>query len=84
VRRVHDALLPGGEMHLVGEMLDDDRSGPVDAAIWGLWEAIPNSTGTTHTRSDCTTCFRDAGFEDVAAHEFVPGILVRVSGRKRG
>ncbi|MGI9590781.1 MAG: hypothetical protein ACR2P8_05395 [Myxococcota bacterium] len=28
--------------------------------------------------------FREAGFVDVAVHDFVPGILVRVSGRKRG
>jgi hypothetical protein len=45
---------------------------------------MANSTGTTHTRSDCAACFREAGFEDVAVDEFVPGILVRVSGRKRG
>jgi hypothetical protein len=82
IRRAHDALLPNGEMHLIGEMLDDDRSGPADAAIWGLWEAMANSTGTTHTRGECVDYFRDAGFADVDVHEFVPGILVRVSGRK--
>jgi hypothetical protein len=84
VSRAHDALLPGGEMHLIGEMLDDDRAGPTDAAIWGLFEALANSTGTTHTRSDCVGYFVEAGFEEVSAHDFVPGILVRVSGRKRG
>jgi SAM-dependent methyltransferase len=83
VGRAHDALLPGGEMHLIGEMLDDDRSGPVDAAIWGLWEALANSTGISHTRGDCRAAFRDAGFERVETHDFVPGILVRVVGHKR-
>ncbi len=83
IGRAHDALLPGGEMHLVGEMLDDDRTGPTDAAIWGLLEALANSTGTTHTRSDCVGFFENAGFEDVSVHEFIPDILVRVSGRKR-
>lgn len=82
IQRAHDALLPGGEMHLVGEMLDDDRSGPADAAVWGLWEAMANSTGTTHTRGECVGYFRDAGFLDVAVHDFVPGILVRVYGRR--
>jgi hypothetical protein len=84
ISRAHDALLPQGEMHLIGEMLDDDRAGPADAALWGLFEALANSTGTTHTRSDCIGYFVEAGFSDVEAHEFIPGILVRVSGRKRG
>jgi hypothetical protein len=69
-------------MHLIDEMLDDDRAGPTDAAIWGLLEALSNSTGTTHTRSECIGYLRDAGFVETADHEFIPGILVRVSGRK--
>jgi len=84
IRRAHDALLPGGEMHLIGEMLDDDRSGPADAALWGLWEALSNSTGVTHTRGECVDYFRGAGFLDVVVREFVPGILVRVAGRRAG
>jgi hypothetical protein len=71
-------------MHLIGEMLDDDRAGPVDAAMWGLFETLSNSTGIAHTRSDCIGYFVEAGFDEVEAHEFIPGILVRVSGRKRG
>ena len=27
IQKAFDALLPGGEMHLIGEMLDDDRKG---------------------------------------------------------
>ncbi len=27
VQKAHDALLPGGEFHLVGEMVDNDRCG---------------------------------------------------------
>ncbi len=82
VRRVHDVLEAGGEFHLVGEMLDDDRAGPADAALWGLAETIHNSTGRAHTRSECVGYLESAGFVDVAIHEFIPGILTRVSGRK--
>ncbi len=82
VSRTHDALLPSGEMHLIGEMLDDDRRGPLDSALWGLTEVMSGSAGIAHTRADCVGYFRAAGFEDVTAHEFVPGILARVSGRK--
>ena len=82
IQKAFDALLPGGEMHLIGEMLDDDHAGPLDAAIWGLMEVMSNSTGLTHTRADCVYYLEQAGFTDVKAHEFVPDILVRVSGTK--
>lgn len=82
ISKAFDALLPGGEMHLIGEMLDDDRTGPLDAAIWGLYETLSNSTGMTHTRAECVRYFENAGFTDVEVAEFIPGILVRVWGRK--
>ncbi len=82
IGKVFAALLPGGEMHLIGEMLDDDRAGPLDAAIWGLYETMSNSTGMTHTRADCVAYFRQAGFTNIQVHEFIPGILVRVCGKK--
>jgi SAM-dependent methyltransferase len=83
IQKAYDALLPGGEMHLIGEMLDDDRSGPADAALWGLMEALSNSTGIAHTRAECVGYLERAGFDDVSANEFIPDVLVRVSGLKR-
>ena len=82
IQKAFDALVPGGEMHLIGEMLDDDRAGPTDAAIWGLLEVMSNSTGLTHTRADCMGYFERAGFIQIEVNEFVPGILARVSGLK--
>jgi len=84
VRRVHDALLPGGEFHLVGEMLDDDRRGPLDAALWGMNEAICHSGGKAHTIGQCLGYFRDAGFTAIRDEVFVPGVLHLVSGVKAG
>ena len=82
VRKAFAALEPGGEMHLVGETLHDDRAGPLAAALWGLNEAIQRSTGMAHTESDVIGYLRDAGFTDVRVHEFVPGVLTRICGRK--
>ena len=82
VAKAFQALEPGGEMHLIGEMLDDDRGGPLDAAIWGLYEVFANSTGLAHTRAECASYFERAGFVDVEVNDFIPGILVRVSGLK--
>ena len=82
VDKAFAALLPGGEMHLIGETLHDDRRGPLSAALWGLNEAIQHSTGLAHTESEVKGYLQGAGFADVAVHPFVPGVLSRVAGRK--
>ncbi|MCG8547016.1 MAG: acetylserotonin O-methyltransferase [Alphaproteobacteria bacterium] len=82
VTKAFDALLPGGEMHLIGETLNDDRSGPVSAAFWGLGQALPETMGVAHSEADCTGYFETAGFVEVAVHPFVEGVLSRVTGRK--
>jgi SAM-dependent methyltransferase len=84
VARAHRTLLPGGEMHLIGEMLDDDRRGPVDAAMWGMNELLCAGMGRAHTVGECIEYFEQAGFGDVEVTEFVKGTLQRVSGRKAG
>jgi hypothetical protein len=82
VARAFAALPSGGEMHLIGEMLDAARTGPPDPALWGLAEALWGSTGIAHSVAECRGYFERAGFRDVAAHEFVPGVLTRVTGRR--
>lgn len=82
IQKAFDALLPGGEMHLIGETLDDDRKGPVGPSLWGLSEAIGGTTGLAHTNADCIGYFENAGFKNVSVNEFVPGALVRITGIK--
>jgi predicted nicotinamide N-methyase len=84
VGKAFAALVPGGEMHLIGETLHDDRRGPLSAALWGLNEAVQGSTGMAHTESEVKSYLQDAGFADVTVHPFVPGVLSRVAGRKPG
>lgn len=82
VARVFAALEPGGEFHLIGETLDDDRRGPLAPALWGLSEAVNQSTGLAHSLSDCRGYFERAGFERINSSEFVPGTLTRICGYK--
>ncbi len=82
VARVHDALLPGGEFHLIGEMINADGIGPLAPALWGLSEALNHSTGLAHSTADCVRYFEAAGFAGVSIHEFVPETLTRVTGTK--
>ena len=82
ITRAFAALAPGGEIHLIGEMLDAARTGPRDPALWGLAEAGWGSTGLAHSVAECQAYFERAGFRDVAAHDFVPGVLTRVTGMR--
>jgi predicted nicotinamide N-methyase len=82
VGKAFDVLVPGGEMHLIGETLHDDRRGPLSAALWGLNEAVYGSTGRAHTEGEVKSYLQGAGFVDVQVHPFVPGVLSRVAGRK--
>jgi hypothetical protein len=82
VQRVYDALLPGGEFHLVGEMINADGIGPLAPALWGLSEAVSHSTGLAHSTADCTGYFEAAGFTNITANEFIPATLTRLTGFK--
>ena len=82
VQKAYDALLPGGEMHLIGETLNDDRVGPIGPAYWGLGQAIPETQGLAHSEADCVGYFKAAGFLEVAALPFIEGSLSRIYGRK--
>lgn len=84
IAKAHDALLPGGQMHLVGEMTNDQRTGPWGPAYWGLGQAVSDSLGLAHSEADVMGYFRAAGFRDVALHEFIAGSLGRVVGTKAG
>lgn len=82
-REPFSALIPGGEMHLIGEMLETRRGpAPRDPALWRLAEALRGSTGVAHAVDACRAYFARAGFRDVAAHEFVPGVLTRMTGTR--
>jgi len=83
VQRVYDALLPGGEFHLIGEMINADGVGPLAPALWGLSEAVSHSTGLAHSTTDCVGYFEAAGFTGIELNEFIPDTLTRVSGTKQ-
>ena len=82
ISRAFAALAPGGEMHLIGEMLDAARTGPRDPALWGLAEALWGSTGVAHSVDECRAYLQRAGFRGLAVHEFVPGVLTRLTGTR--
>lgn len=82
VQKTFDVLEPGGEMHLVGETLNADGVGPLDASMWGMAEVLYGSGGRSHSTTECVGYFEQAGFVDIENVDFVPGTLTRTVGTK--
>lgn len=82
IAKAFAALAPGGEMHLIGETLNDARTGPIGPAYWGLGQAVVETQGVAHSEADCVGYFRAAGFTQVGVAAFVEGSLARIHGRK--
>ena len=82
LKKGFEALVPGGEYHVVGEIIDDDKSGPLGPGLWGIHEAMFGSQGRAHSEKEVKTYLENAGFVDVEAQEFIPGSLSRITGRK--
>lgn len=80
----YKALAPGGEFHLVGEALDDEKSGPLGPALWGLNEIFWGSEGRAHSEKEVKGYMEKVGFVDVQTHPFIPGSLSRISSVKPG
>lgn len=83
IKKAHDAMVPGGEMHIVFEMMDDDMTGPVNAALFGVYEALMGSEGKAHSLADVKGYMTEAGFEDVSGHDFLGKYIRRVTGQKK-
>jgi hypothetical protein len=81
-RKAYRALCRGGELHVVGETLDDEKRGPLGPALWGIHEALFGSGGRAHSEAEVRGYLERAGFAEVRVHPFVPGSLTRIAGRK--
>jgi hypothetical protein len=82
MRKGFEALVPGGEYHVVGETVSVEKDGELGPAMWGLHEALFGSLGRAHSEMEVRTYLENAGFENVEVHEFIPGSLTRITGYK--
>ena len=82
IAKAHEAMVPRGEMHIIFEIMDDDMKGPVNAALFGVYEALMGSEGKAHSVADVKGYMSAAGFVDVAGHDFIGKYIRRVSGYK--
>jgi len=78
----YEAMKPGGEYHLVGEALDEEKGGPLGPSLWGIAEVFAGSEGRSHSEKEVQKYLEEAGFINVTINEFIPGSLSRITGVK--
>lgn len=82
MRKGFETLAPGGEYHVVGETVSDEKDGELGPAMWGLHEALFGSLGRAHSEKEVISYLKNSGFVNAEAHEFIPGSLTRITGYK--
>ncbi len=62
IKKVFDALNPGGKIVIRDFVLDPDRAGPTDAAVFALQMLLATNSGDLDTRDDWERWLNMAGF----------------------
>jgi len=83
LKKAFDYLPPGGGIVLIINMLEDDRSGPLEAVLSNLGHVFsPGKWGRIHTTADLARFVTGAGFIDLAFSDFAPGTYRKLTARK--
>ena len=72
IRKVFDALAPGGLIVLRDAVLDADRAGPPEATLFALQMLLATDGGGLDTRDDWSCWLAEAGFEPPSEIELPP------------
>ncbi|WP_162925334.1 methyltransferase [Aurantiacibacter odishensis] len=82
-RKSFDALEPGGRIFLHEILMDDDGTGPWQAASFSIMMLL-GTLGKQYTLPEFRALLEAAGFQDVRAHRSGGGYYSLVSARKPG
>ena len=75
------ALEPGGLLLIHDFMVDDDRTGPRNAALWFM-TFLFDPEAISFTPSELLEHTKAAGFVDASVQELIPGITRLLIARK--
>lgn len=80
--KAHACLAPGGLLVVHDFMLDDDRPGPVLAALWFLQYVAYRADGVSFSAADLADRLRDHGFAPSSCEVLIPGITKVATSRR--
>ena len=84
LRKCHDALFPGGVVIISELLLDDDRTGPAEAALMGLNMVVETKSGRNYSEGEYSRWLSVLGFTNVHRIDFeAPGSNGAIVGKKR-
>jgi SAM-dependent methyltransferase len=72
-RKAAGALLPGGRLVVQDFLMDEDRTGPLQAALFALNMLVGTPAGDTYTESEVRSWMTEAGFRDVTRIDTATG-----------
>ena len=82
INKVFHALMPGGAIIIIDYMLNEDKTGPVEAALYHLMSVTRFRRGWVKSVAEVSEFMKRAGAVDIEAREFIPGSTSLVTCRK--
>jgi len=73
VKHIGAALNPGGKIYIVGQILDDSRTAPLEAVGFNLAFINTYDAGESYTESQHRKWLSEAGFVDIERAKFLVG-----------
>ncbi len=84
LKKAYEAVAPGGAILVVDYMLTDDKSGPLDPALFNLQGVVDGQyMGRVNSGPEFTDFLHQAGFRDVEIDWLMPHQLGQITAWKR-
>ncbi|HUQ55220.1 methyltransferase [Lentzea sp.] len=65
LRKVYDAIEPGGMVVICEQFISDDRDGPLEGALLSLNMLVETTGGANYTRNEYKSWLTEVGFTDI-------------------
>ncbi len=69
IRKSAAATEPGGQVVVLDQIVDEDRTGPLPAAMFALNMLVGSGGGDTYTESEVRSWMEEAGLRDVTRRD---------------